>query len=52
MSLVLVQTVAPHYRQAIFELIQEIEGEGFELVVGDEYFDATVRTACTSRSSA
>jgi glycosyltransferase involved in cell wall biosynthesis len=38
------QTVAPHYRQAVFELIQELEGDGFELVAGEEYFDPTVRT--------
>jgi glycosyltransferase involved in cell wall biosynthesis len=43
-SFVLAQTVVPHYRQAVFELLQEIEGDGFELVAGTEYFDPTVRT--------
>jgi glycosyltransferase involved in cell wall biosynthesis len=43
-SLLLVQTVAPHYRQTVFELIQEIEGPGFELMAGEEYFDPSVRT--------
>lgn len=48
MSLVLVQTVAPHYRQTVFALIREIERDGFELIAGAEYFDPTVRTQVQS----
>jgi glycosyltransferase involved in cell wall biosynthesis len=46
---VLVQTVAPHYRQAFFDAMADELGDSLTILSGGEYFDPNLKTEVVNR---